>query len=483
MIQLKRFGASATDSRCRVIRHSLAFKIGFYFTGLVIIVVLGLYASVSQIIRSAYYQQQGIDLQAKGHEYAQLIATSLNPTVRHVCSVSHNELLILNRTGTFVDKSSLVTLHRANQVDISGIKLALTGQSVLRKEYSAMFGNSGVLSLTPIVQGKTVTGVIALFQPYDVISRAFARIEQKLWLVGIGAALIALGLTMFLSHGLIQPLVQMSNVADAIGRGNYTTGLPAKRQDEIGRLAKAIQDMTTNLHRLDTTRKEFLADIAHELRTPLSYIHGYSQVLREGLAKSEADEQKSIDIIYHESERIEKLVNDLFTLAQTDEGILKLREETARLDEVLASVVERYQHVAEAKGIRLDFHPTTAIPKMRFDPMRMEQVMVNLLDNAIHYTPSGGVITVDIRHKAHQVQVVVADTGVGIAADELPYIWDRLYRVEKSRSREQGGTGLGLAVVKRIVELHGGKVGATSREGGGTSVAFTIPVYRAGVER
>lgn len=304
---------------------------------------------------------------------------------------------------------------------------------------------------------------------------ASARVEELLLLAAVGAVLIAIGLIVVLSQRLARPLKRMVEVTQGIAHGRYQTRVLMKGNDEVARLGEAINELARHLQRLDTTRKEFLADVAHELRTPLTYMRGYAQVLYDGMAKTPEETRHYLKIIYEETKRVERLVEDLFALAQADVSALNLHRESVDLTNLIEQVVAKFHPKAKEQNINLSVQGAIG-EQCDLDPVRIEQAIVNLLDNALRYTPNGGAVTLNLMRKGDYTVIAVQDSGAGISSDELPFIWDRLYRVDKSRSREHGGAGLGLSIVKHIVELHGGRVSAESRVGHGTTMRLALPV-------
>lgn len=443
--------------------------------GLVIVVILALYVSLTHLFSTAFYQQVGDELMTQANEYAQMAASGGTMMEQMVCMTSSSPVVILNQHRQVVARSNDIVIEQPNAADKRNIQSVLSGQSSVVHGYNSLFGKTGVTAMTPITRGNSIDGLVEMFRPEAAIDSTFNRIERLLLLAGFGATLLAFGLIVVLSSRIARPLREMARLTQELARGHYGHRQTVMGTDEVAVLGQSINDLADELHRLQTTRKEFLADVAHELRTPLSYIRGYTQVLSEGLAKSTEEQQKYLDIISGESERIERLVNDLFSLAQADEGVLQISREPCRLEDIIQESVTRFERTAEGKDIKLVLS-LGQFPEIMVDPGRMSQVMFNLLDNAIRYTNPGGIITIRMVSLKEFLQVSVEDTGIGISKAELPHIWDRLYRVEKSRSRERGGTGLGLAIVKQIVELHGGTVQAQSVEGKGTTIAFRIPL-------
>lgn len=445
--------------------------------GLVILVIFALYVSLTHLLSNVFYRQVGDELMAQATEYAQMASTGSPMMVQMICMNSGSLVAIFDQNGHIVAQSGSVESGVPNASDKSDIGTALKGQSMVTYGNSGIFGTTGTLVMTPIIRGSSTVGVVAMLRPESAVSTAFRGVEWLIFLAGIGASLLAIGLTVVLSSRIARPLREMAKLTKELSRGQYDRRLTVTSEDEIAELGQAINSLAGDLNRLQITRREFLADVAHEVRTPLSYIRGYSQVLIEGLAKSPDEEKKYLSIIHSESERIEGLVNDLFALAQADEGILQINKESSHLEDVIRESVARFEHKAKEKDITLAQSLGT-FPPVLADTKRIKQVMFNLLDNALRYTNKGGIVTVRLIQVKDFLQVSVEDTGVGIPKAELPYIWERLYRVEKSRSRERGGTGLGLAIVKQIIELHGGTVYAQSSEGKGTIIIFRIPVPR-----
>lgn len=232
-------------------------------------------------------------------------------------------------------------------------------------------------------------------------------------------------------------------------------------------MAEAINDLAVDLQRYRDTRQEFLANISHELRTPITYLEGYTKVIKDGLYETEGERDLYLDIIHREAHRLQHLVDDLFELAKMEEGKVTLTQEWIDLSQLAEQAVRRVELKAKEKGLLLKLQLSGDAYMIRGDQKRMEQIIMNLLENAIRYTDEGEII-VHVEFAADAATLIVEDTGIGIPEEELPYIFERFYRVEKSRSRQYGGSGLGLSIVKKLVELHGGKIRMISQPGAGT---------------
>lgn len=237
----------------------------------------------------------------------------------------------------------------------------------------------------------------------------------------------------------------------------------------------------SEIERLEQLRREFVANVSHELRTPLTTVKSYVETLQDGV-DDPATRARFLQVIDHEVERMVRLVRDLLDLTQIEQGRVRWDKEYVRLGELAAQVVSRLRGQWEDKALQVQLERDPREPAVYVDPDRMQQVIVNLLANAIEFTPAGGRVTVRTRSAAGEVVLEVEDTGTGIPAEDLPRVFERFYRVDKARSRRLGGTGLGLSIVKEIVEAHGGRVGIDSRPGRGTRAWFAVPADPPGAD-
>ena len=241
-------------------------------------------------------------------------------------------------------------------------------------------------------------------------------------------------------------------------------------------MVMVLHDMTA-LRQLERVRTEFVANVSHELRTPLTAIQGYLETLLSGALEEPEHARRFLEIVLRHSERLGRLLNDLTDLSNIELGKVTLRREAVRLDEVVASVLAIIGPRATRSRVTVTTDVAAALPPVSADRDRLAQILINLVDNAVKYTPEGGAVTVTGRALGGEaVEVAVADTGIGIPAADLPRITERFYRVDKARSRELGGTGLGLAIVKHLVMAHGGELRIESDQERGTTVRFTLPV-------
>jgi signal transduction histidine kinase len=257
-----------------------------------------------------------------------------------------------------------------------------------------------------------------------------------------------------------------------MSRGELEQQVPVRSADELGMLTQAFNQMSADLTRSNALRRQMTADIAHDLRTPLTVITGYIEALRDGVLKPTADR---FEAMHAEAQQLKRLVDDLRTLSLADAGELPLARQAIAPRTLLERLAAAFNHRAEQGSITLAVAADAALPAVNVDIERMVQVLENLVSNALRHTPAGGQIILSARTAAGATQLIVQDTGEGIPADVLPHIFDRFYRGDVSRSEQGSESGLGLAIAKSIVEAHGGTITAASTLGHGTTFTVTIP--------
>ena len=292
-----------------------------------------------------------------------------------------------------------------------------------------------------------------------------------LWGGLLGVA-VAAAVTFLVSRRILSPAESLAQAARALSRGDFSQRVKVHSRDEFGELAIAFNAMAEDLERTEQLRRNMVADVAHELRTPLSNIQGHLEAIRDGLLPAEP---ATFDSIHEEVLLLTRLVEDLQELTLADAGQLTLIRQSADLADIARRAAAAAQPPAEARGLTIETNLPTEPATAEVDPERIGQVLRNLLSNAITHTPEGGRVTVKLTDEGHELRLTVADTGVGIPAEDLPYVFERFYRVDRSRVRATGGAGLGLTIAKRLVEAHGGTIGVQSELGKGTQFTITLP--------
>ncbi|MBL7064213.1 MAG: HAMP domain-containing protein [Anaerolineae bacterium] len=317
---------------------------------------------------------------------------------------------------------------------------------------------------------------VGLPQESPGIEGFLTSVNRTLLLVAVVAGLSAVLLILGLSRRIFAPVQALTAAARRMEAGDLSQRVEITSQDEIGDLARAFNGMADGLARLEGLRRQLVTDVAHELRTPLTNIRGYLEALQDGVVEPE---RHVIDSLHEEAMLLNRLVDDLQAFSLVEAGQLRLERQPVALADVVDKAVEAARPRAVAKGVVLRADLPEDLPLVDVDPRRIGQVLRNLLDNGLTHTPSGGEIGVVAQASDEWVEVKVWDTGTGIAAEDLPYVFERFYRADKSRSRATGGAGLGLAIARQLVEAHGGQIEVESEVGRGTQFAFTLLVAGA----
>jgi signal transduction histidine kinase len=338
---------------------------------------------------------------------------------------------------------------------------------------------SAAVGLVILAVGVSVVGAdvftALMMEAGDSAEHAREMYDGSVTTVVIAASLVAVlasvGLAVVLARMLTRPLREIGSAARRIADGDYAARVPRDGPEELASLADSFNQMAASLERQEQMRRDFIANAAHELRTPLTNIQGYLEALRDGVITAD---RATYESLHEEAERLVRLSRDLDALAEGDAETTQPRLVDLDLAMALRSALDLVMPSIERAGLRLEARGVPQALPARADPDRLAQVLANLLSNAVRYTPSGGDITVGAERSPDDILVSIANTGEPIPADDLDHVFERFYRVEKSRDRALGGAGIGLAIVKQLVEATGGRVGAESRDGQ-TRFWFSVP--------
>lgn len=318
------------------------------------------------------------------------------------------------------------------------------------------------------------------------------RITHAAWIAGLIAAGLSLLLAVVLTYSLLRPVRELTTAAGRLGRGDLSQRVRAAGDDEVAVLARAFNHMAASLQAAEESRRALTADIAHELRTPLAVQRAHLEALQDGIYPPTPE---NLAPVLEQNLTLTRLVDDLRTLALADAGQLALERVPADLTALVARTVERFTPQASSRDISLIFEPqivpassnlypltsdasTSTLDSrlLSLDPLRIEQILANLLTNALRHTPEGGKVRIRVSFTPATAQVTVHDSGPGIPAEALPFIFERFYRADRSRSRAEGGAGLGLAIARRLAEAHGGALTAENHAEGGALFTLTLPL-------
>ncbi|MEO0539031.1 MAG: HAMP domain-containing sensor histidine kinase [Cyanobacteria bacterium P01_A01_bin.123] len=299
----------------------------------------------------------------------------------------------------------------------------------------------------------------------------FAWARGMLWSVIIGGS-AAGGLSYLVSQRIVRPLQQMEAVTEKFANGQLDQRVPPQVIPEFNRLASSFNRMATDLEGVEQRRRQLVGDLSHELRTPLTIVRGYLEGLADGTVETTPEIYRRLA---KETSRLQRLVDDLQELSKLEAGYLPIQIQPVNLKPLLESLIQRFaDQILEKQDLELSLDYPEKLPLVMADPERVEQIMVNLLGNAIRYTTSGSV-TVRAWEASTQVWIAVIDTGIGIASEDVPHVFERFWRADRSRDRSSGGTGVGLAICRRLVELQGGQIELESELNHGTIFRLYLP--------
>ncbi len=348
--------------------------------------------------------------------------------------------------------------------------------------------------IAPVIFGRLMSGMMGadggmmgtdggMMRPSDMegmmglVGRAFGlTLLYSLLVAGAVAAVIAAASSLFVSRRIVEPLRNMMAATRRIAAGRYGERVPVGEPDELGALSESFNSMAASLEEAEKKRLELIGDVSHELRTPLSTLQGYMEGLMEGVVEPS---EETWALLYGEAERMRRIVDDLGRLSHAEAGQLDLEITIVSPAEAVGIAVERMAPLFDEKGVELENAAPENLPPVSADGDRVVQVLTNLLGNALRHTPAGNRVAVEAEPRENAVVFWVKDTGAGIPAGDLPHVFERFYRAEKSRSRSEarGGSGLGLAISRALIEAMGGRIRAESPgPGKGARFSFSLPL-------
>jgi len=312
-------------------------------------------------------------------------------------------------------------------------------------------------------------------EPPDMAGMKDERVEVvniSYAITGLLGVLLAFILSWYLADRISKPLSELTLATSHIAGGDYGRQVDVKGGREVEELGEAFNALSLGLERNEVLRKNMIADISHELRNPLAAQRGYLEALQDGVIDLKPE---ALEVLVKNNAMLARLVEDLQQLSLVDAGQINLDLMAVKVEEVLKVAASGFEHDLADKGITLEVDAEVGLAAVMADPGRLAQILGNLLANSIQYTPQGGSIVMGAQRGEEVVVIFISDTGLGIEAEELPFIFDRFHRTDRSRTRDTGGTGLGLSIAKGLVEAQGGRIWAESEVGTGTTISFTLP--------
>lgn len=394
---------------------------------------------------------------------------------------SRNYYILNGETGTVITGSDTTS---GNNIEITpNILTALNGKAGYASDSSASY-----MDVALPINGENSSFIVYIRdnkQTVRALNMELFLIIMESLIVGL---IISIFLSFLLSKTMVTPIESLTHAAEKVANGDFSSKLETNVKDEIGVLANTFNNMANQLeetlekqNKAEALRREFVANVSHELRTPIASIRSYAETLADGIDSGDLPretEQDFLKVIVTESDRMTKIVEDLLTLSRLDANRARLITEPFNINKSIEDVYTAFVLEAIKRGHNLVLDLPPGLPEINGDRAKIEQVLINIISNAVKYTPDGGNIAISAGSGEGKVRITVQDNGIGIPPEDMDRIFERFYRVDKARSREFGGTGLGLAIAQEIVTQHGGNISLTSKPGEGTLVTITLPINR-----
>lgn len=451
----------------------ISFKIGLLFFVFILVFELFLFLVLYTNLANDRIDEVMESTLERGNTHRDVLEDNFNPsTLEHIGimeSVSDFVVVVTDGTGDVIVSSDpveqeMVQVMEHTENDVIPTKGKVVEDRWKQKDYIA--------TDSPITVNGEHKGRVFMFANTNTVKKIVDQLGRQFVVIGLITIVLTIFTILILSRFITLPIIKMKEATEQLSKGRNKVELHTERKDELGELAKSITQLSNDLEQLKTARNEFLASISHELRTPLTYIKGYADIInRQSTTETEIKEYTAI--IRDETDQLSELVKNLFELAKIDQNKFLIKREDALLCDLIKTAAERFHPVFAEKSILFSICCPKDIIAL-VDPERFQQVLINILDNAKKHSSTGDRIFLEVRQDAQEIHILISDEGEGIPKADLPYVFDRLFLVEKSRSRQSGGTGLGLAIAKEIIESHGGKIEVQSKRGKGTTFIITL---------
>lgn len=455
--------------------NSVSVKLGSLVMIIFLLLVIAIHSTLYMLFVRFYTNDRIQGLLQRSSNYSALLSDHFEKTtISHVLgmeSLTNNLLLILDASGNRLGASDNLARLSPENLDKIITHGSLEHGSVVASDWK---NEDYFITQSSILSGSQVVGKVIMLTPTEPMRNAVTALGVTNLSVAAIAVLISAALIFVTSNLVVKPLLRIIRMTQRISEGKHDWELIPSGTDEIAQLSRSINQMSENIQYYKHQRNQFLADISHELRTPLTYIKGYSEVLANDVVAKEEDKKRYLTLLYSQSIQLQRLVQDLFELANLEQGAFSFEFKRTSIEKVILNALDLMSDSIKETGIDLKYDPSPVSLYVMGDERRLQQVIINLLENARKYTPEKGAIHIATFAREDCCIIEVTDTGSGIPEKDLPHIWERLYRVDKSRSRTTGGAGLGLAISKEIINLHQGEISVTSREGAGTTFRIKL---------
>ena len=384
-----------------------------------------------------------------------------------------SNIWLVDKEGTMITSFSLAGQNRApaaikdfNPAEIGG-KLYTIGT------YHDSFSENVITVLTPITKGFVTNGYLLIHMPYSIIENDCNEFLHPFWITLAVIYLLSFVFLLAIHFFIYRPLTLITEAAKLYASGNLDYEIPIKTQDELGYLSASLNYMSSQLQDMETYQKQFIANVSHDFRSPLTSIKGYLEAMADGTIPVEMQD-RYFKIILFETERLTDLTKDLLTLNEFDTRNLLLNCEDFDIHEIIKNTVLSFEGICKSRRLSVELIFATKTLNVNADKGKIQQVLYNLLDNAIKFSQDDSSIIIETTDRNGKVYISIKDHGIGIPKKSITKIWDRFYKTDLSRGKDKKGTGLGLAIVKEIIQAHNENINVVSTEGVGTEFTFTL---------
>ncbi|HEY9061710.1 MAG TPA: ATP-binding protein [Pseudobacteroides sp.] len=455
----------------------------FILTIVICLAIAGI--SLSFVIRNYISEQKENELVLKAQVIAQstkhFFVKNENPhdyinTINHLDSNLGTEVWAVDENGIVIAAAAEHLNCEGSKLSSAELKEMQSGRLTVSNGYSEYFKDPVIRVTTPIIDKNKVIGAVIVYSPVKGIDEATRRLVFMMIFAAIISLSIALIFCIYTSKKIAKPVQKMAEASMEVADGNKFTHVPISTEfKEFNQLAGSFNHMLERIEQNEKRMKDFVGNVSHELKSPLTSIKGFIEALIDGKGKTAERTQKFLSIMDKEANRLIKLIDDLLILCKAD-SIVKVEPQKINIIKLIQEVITNFEVNAHQKLVSFKLDCASKLLYAKVEPHSLKQIMINLLDNAIKYSPENSQILVTVSPNSNEVEISITDRGPGIPEEDIPNIWDRFYRVDKARSRETGGTGLGLAIVKELIDKNGGEISVKSNIGKGTTFKFKLPI-------
>lgn len=458
----------------------------------IIIVSLFFYIFFSQY----YFAVKEKQLLIQGKEMGDILSDyimnedfeKVNELVDNFNKVNISHMWIVDKNNNIISGNKELNHDDKICPNSSQVERALKGEEVYNKGI-IKYVNEPVLSVAlPIYAENKIEGAIFVCNPLSDIINSIMQTFKIVIFAGVIAIFISVFVSYFISMSIVKPIKKITDISLEISKGNFSNKVPVYSSDEIGKLAETfnymmvtldktmrdLEDEKNKMSKLEKSQRQFVANASHEIRTPLTSVRGYVEAILDGVIKDKEEERRHLSIILKETLRMHRLVNSLLDLSRIESGQIKVNKRKLNISEIINRTAMKLKPIIEDQEIKLLLDISENLPMVWGDDDLIEQVIINYITNAVRFTPAGGSIIIMAEQHNNEVCVHTIDTGVGISVEELNKVWRRFYKIDKTRQLSKEGAGLGLSLVREIIQLLGGRTWAESELGKGSDFSFSL---------